>query len=120
MPFVEWVEDSGEFRVNEDAVAYLSSLSGHVAVVAVAGKYRTGKSYLLNLLADLRAKLGMTYLFVSHDLQVVRMLCDQVLVMQSGKIVEKGDCEAVMSAPSHPMTQALLAATPRLPATAFQ
>lgn len=52
MPFIEWSDDDDEFHVNEDAVAYLSSLSGHVAVVAVAGKYRTGKSYLLNLLAD--------------------------------------------------------------------
>ena len=74
----------------------------------------------LRLLADLRADLGMTYLFVSHDLQVVRMLCDRVLVMQGGKIVEEGNCETVMTAPTHPVTQALLAATPRLPETAFQ
>ncbi|MCA0869613.1 ABC transporter ATP-binding protein [Seohaeicola saemankumensis] len=78
------------------------------------------QAVVLNLLADLRAELGMTYLFVSHDLQVVRMLCDHVLVMQGGKIVEEGSCEAVMTTPTHPMTQALLAATPRLPETAFQ
>lgn len=78
------------------------------------------QAVVLNLLADLRADLGMTYLFVSHDLQVVRMLCDQVLVMQGGKIVEKGACENVMSAPSHPMTRALLAAIPRLPEAALQ
>ncbi len=78
------------------------------------------QALVLNLLADLRADLGMTYLFVSHDLQVVRMLCDRVLVMQGGKIVEEGSCETVMTAPTHPMTQALLAATPRLPETAFQ
>ena len=78
------------------------------------------QAVVLNLLADLRADLGMTYLFVSHDLQVVRMLCDRVLVMQGGKIVEEGNCETVMTAPTHPVTQALLAATPRLPETAFQ
>ena len=78
------------------------------------------QAVVLNLLADLRADLGMTYIFVSHDLQVVRMLCDQVLVMQAGEIVERGQTAAVMDAPQHPLTRSLIEATPKLPQTAFQ
>ncbi len=78
------------------------------------------QAVVLNLLADLRADLGMSYLFVSHDLQVVRMLCDQVLVMQAGEIVERGKTQEVMDTPQHPMTRALVDATPKLPVSAFQ
>lgn len=69
----------------------------------------------LNLLVDLRAKLGMTYLFVSHDLHVVRLLCDHVIVMKDGQIVEEGPTAEVMSTPKHEYTKALLAAAPRPP-----
>lgn len=78
------------------------------------------QAVVLNLLADLRADLGMTYVFVSHDLQVVRMLCDQVLVMQAGEIVERGQTAHVMDNPQHALTRALIAATPKLPETAFK
>ncbi|GGK31844.1 dipeptide ABC transporter ATP-binding protein [Salinarimonas ramus] len=70
---------------------------------------------VLNLLADLRARLGMTYLFVSHDLAVVRLLCDRVIVMQSGRIVEEGAADAVLEAPTHPYTRALVEAAPKPP-----
>jgi peptide/nickel transport system ATP-binding protein len=74
------------------------------------------QAVVLNLLADLRAALGMSYLFVSHDLHVVRLLCDHVIVMKGGEIVEQGPAEQVMSSPAHPYTQELLSAAPKPPA----
>lgn len=73
------------------------------------------QAIVLNLLADLRAGLGMSYLFVSHDLQVVRLLCDRVLVMRRGRVVEQGPTERVMNDPEDPYTRELLAAAPRPP-----
>ena len=73
------------------------------------------QAVVLNLLADLRARLGMAYLFVSHDLHVVRLMCDRVLVMQGGRIVEAGETAAVMEHPAHAYTRTLLAALPQPP-----
>ena len=69
---------------------------------------------ILKLLAELRERLEMSYVFVSHDLNVVRLLCDRVAVMYLGRIVETGEAEAVFRAPKHPYTRALIAAAPHL------
>lgn len=73
------------------------------------------QAVVLNLLVDLKARLGMSYLFVSHDLHVVRLLCDRVIVMKGGRIVEAGETEAVMTAPSNAYTRELLSAAPHAP-----
>lgn len=73
------------------------------------------QALVLNLLVDLRAKLGLSYLFVSHDLHVVRLLCDHVIVMKDGQIVEEGPSERVMHTPAHSYTKALLEAAPKPP-----
>jgi peptide/nickel transport system ATP-binding protein len=73
------------------------------------------QAVVLNLLQDLKDSLGMSYLFVSHDLNVVRLLCDRVIVMRSGKIVEEGATDRVLSAPETEYTRELLAAIPHPP-----
>jgi oligopeptide/dipeptide ABC transporter ATP-binding protein len=70
------------------------------------------QAVILHLLADLKERLGMSYLFVSHDLNVVRLLCDRILVMYLGKIVEAGPVDQVFNQPRHPYTEALISAIP--------
>jgi peptide/nickel transport system ATP-binding protein len=73
------------------------------------------QAVVLNLLQDLKASLDMSYLFVSHDLNVVRLLCDRVIVMRTGLIVEQGPAERVLSDPQDAYTRELLTAIPHPP-----
>jgi len=73
----------------------------------------TVQAQILKLLKDTQKRLGMSMLFITHDLGIVRKLADRVCVMQNGKIVEQGPVERVFTAPEHPYTRALLAAEPK-------
>ncbi|STO55748.1 peptide ABC transporter ATP-binding protein [Grimontia hollisae] len=72
------------------------------------------QAQVLNLMMDLQAELGLSYVFISHDLSVVEHIADDVMVMYLGRCVEKGQADKIFKSPLHPYTQALLSATPRL------
>jgi ABC-type microcin C transport system duplicated ATPase subunit YejF len=68
------------------------------------------RAQIMNILADLKHNQGMSFVFISHDLATVRFLADHLLILKEGEVVESGACEAVLGAPQHPYTQALLKA----------
>ncbi|WP_307858098.1 ABC transporter ATP-binding protein [Cellulomonas fulva] len=72
------------------------------------------QAQVLNLVKDMRRALGLSVLFIAHDLSVVRYLCDRVVVLKDGRVVEAGTRDEVYGDPQHDYTRALLAAVPRL------
>ncbi|WP_312868710.1 ABC transporter ATP-binding protein [Amycolatopsis pithecellobii] len=85
-----------------------------IADEAVSALDASATGSVLNLLTDLRTSLGLTVVFISHDLSVVRSLCDRVAVMYLGRVVETGSVEEVFTRPRHPYLRALLASIPRI------
>lgn len=99
-------------------VAIARAIATHPQVIvldeAVSALDVTIQAQILDLLSDLQAQLGVSYLFISHDLGVIHHMSDRVLVMQNGVAVEQGDADDVFYRPRHPYTQKLLASLPRL------
>ena len=81
---------------------------------AVSALDKSVEAQVLNLLLDLKDEFGLTYVFISHDLNVVRFISDRVMVMYLGQVVEIGDSEALFEAPRHPYTRALLSSVPSM------
>ena len=81
---------------------------------AVSALDKSVEAQVINLLLDLKAEFGLTYVFISHDLNVVRYVSDRVMVMYLGKIVELGAADALFDAAAHPYSRALLASMPSM------
>jgi peptide/nickel transport system ATP-binding protein len=81
---------------------------------AVSALDKSVEAQVINLLIDLKAEFGLTYVFISHDLNVVRFISDRVLVMYLGKVVELGPSDVLLTAPRHPYSTALLASMPSM------
>jgi len=75
------------------------------------------QAQILNLLRELQRELGISYLFITHNIGVVEYIADRIAVMRNGRIEEQGDCATVLAHPQRDYTRALLAAVPRLVAT---
>jgi len=99
------------------AIARALSLGPRLLICdeAVSALDLSVRAQILNLLADLRARRGLAYLFITHDMAVVQHLADRIVVMRDGRVVEAGPAEQVLACPSHPYTKELLAAVPRVP-----
>ena len=97
------------------AIARAISLNPRVLICdeAVSALDLSVRAQILNLLADLRDEFGLAYLFITHDISVVRHIADRIAVMNGGKIVESGTADDVLDRPQHPYTRELLAAVPR-------
>jgi peptide/nickel transport system ATP-binding protein len=81
---------------------------------AVSALDKSVEAQVLNLLLDLKDEFGLTYVFISHDLNVVRFISDRVMVMYLGEVAEVGAAEALFESPRHPYTKALLSSMPSM------
>jgi oligopeptide/dipeptide ABC transporter ATP-binding protein len=97
-------------------LARILVLNPHIVILdePTSGLDLSVQATVLGVLDGLRKRLGLTYLFVSHDLSVVKRMCEQVAIMYLGRIVEMGPTEEIFARPRHPYTRALLAALPKL------
>jgi ABC-type glutathione transport system ATPase component len=97
------------------AIARALSLNPRLLICdeAVSALDLSVRAQILNLLAGLRARRGLAYLFITHDLGVVQHLADRIVVMADGRIVEEGAADEVLAAPRHPCTRLLMASVPR-------
>jgi len=100
-------------RVN---IARALSLDPRLIILdeAVSALDKSVEAQVLNLLLDLKRDFGLTYMFITHDLNVVRFMSDRIMVMYLGKVAEVGEAEAIFEAPGHPYTSALLASMPSM------
>jgi len=84
-----------------------------VADEPTAGLDVSVQGEVLNLMANLQAEHGLSYLIISHNLPVIRHVCDRVAIMYLGRIVEQGSCDEIFNAPAHPYTEALINSVPQ-------
>ena len=82
---------------------------------AVSALDVTVRAQILDLIAELASEYGLSYLFISHDLSVIRSITDRCLVMKDGKIIEEGSTKKVLEQPQNAYTQTLISAAPKLP-----
>jgi oligopeptide/dipeptide ABC transporter ATP-binding protein len=114
--FPRYVHELSGGQLRRVALARILLLQPRIVILdePTSGLDLSVQATVLSLIADLRSRLGLSYLLISHDLSVVERMCDRVAIMYLGRIVETGPARAIFRSPRHPYTQALLAAAPRL------
>jgi peptide/nickel transport system ATP-binding protein len=111
-----YVHELSGGQLRRVVLARILLLEPHIIILdePTSGLDLSVQATVLSLIAELKARLGLTYLLISHDLSVVKRMCDRIAIMYLGRIVEAGPTRAVFEGPCHPYTRALLAAAPQL------